>query len=84
MVVAPEGGRQADASERLAQMGYDQELNRNFSFISILSVSFNIMAPLLGLSTTLNIALTNGGPVTIIWGVSDSASRRQKEEKLKT
>lgn len=31
---------------------------------------FCSQAPLLGLNTALNIALTNGGPVTIIWGVS--------------
>jgi hypothetical protein len=32
-------------------------------------------APLLGLNTALNIALTNGGPVTIIWGVSWRSDR---------
>lgn len=31
-----------------------------------------------GLSTQLNIALINGGPVTIIWGVSRRQSFRRR------
>ncbi|KAJ9091703.1 hypothetical protein QFC19_008994 [Naganishia cerealis] len=57
-----------DPSSRLKEMGYDQELRRSLGMVSVLGLSFAIMAVPFGLSTTLNIALTNGGPVTIIWG----------------
>ena len=55
---------------RLEEMGYAQELKRNLGMISILGLSFAIMAVPFGTSTTLNIALTDGGPVTILYGVS--------------
>lgn len=60
--------RMDDPSSRLKEMGYDQELRRSLGMVSVLGLSFAIMAVPFGLSTTLNIALTNGGPVTIIWG----------------
>jgi len=58
------------ANARLEEMGYKQELKRNLSMVSILGLSFAIMAVPFGTSTTLNLALINGGPVTILWGVS--------------
>lgn len=65
-------GEQAlvDPNARLEEMGYKQELQRNLGMISILGLSFAIMAVPFGTSTTLNIALTDGGPVTILYGVS--------------
>ncbi|KAH8090415.1 amino acid/polyamine transporter I [Filobasidium floriforme] len=57
-----------EADSRLKEMGYKQELKRSLGMLSVLGLAFAIMAPLLGLNTALNIALTNGGPVTIIWG----------------
>lgn len=59
-----------DPNARLEEMGYKQELQRNLGMISILGLSFAIMAVPFGTSTTLNIALTDGGPVTILYGVS--------------
>ena len=59
-----------EASTRLEEMGYKQELRRSLGMVSVLGLSFAIMAVPFGTSTTLNIALTNGGPVTVIWGVS--------------
>ncbi|WVW78660.1 hypothetical protein I302_100620 [Kwoniella bestiolae CBS 10118] len=53
---------------RLEEMGYKQELKRNLGMISVLGLSFAIMAVPFGTSTTLNIALTDGGPVTILYG----------------
>jgi hypothetical protein len=58
------------ANARLEEMGYKQELRRNLGMVSILGLSFAIMAVPFGTSTTLNLALINGGPVTILWGVS--------------
>ncbi|OQN99623.1 hypothetical protein B0A48_14765 [Cryoendolithus antarcticus] len=56
----------ADAD--LAKMGYKSELPRNLSMLSVLGMSFAIMAVPFGLSTTLYITLTDGQSVTILWG----------------
>ncbi|GLI73901.1 hypothetical protein PoHVEF18_002133 [Penicillium ochrochloron] len=58
----------ASADEALARMGYKSELPRNLSMLSILGLSFAIMAAPYGLSTTLYITLADGLSVTIIWG----------------
>ncbi|PYI35849.1 amino acid transporter [Aspergillus indologenus CBS 114.80] len=58
----------ANADEALARMGYKSELPRNLSMLSILGLSFAIMAAPFGLSTTLYITLADGQSVTIIWG----------------
>ncbi|EME47359.1 hypothetical protein DOTSEDRAFT_145936 [Dothistroma septosporum NZE10] len=56
----------ADAD--LAKMGYKSELPRSLSMLSVLGLSFAIMAVPFGLSTTFYITLTDGQSVTIIWG----------------
>ncbi|EMD87447.1 hypothetical protein COCC4DRAFT_80250 [Bipolaris maydis ATCC 48331] len=56
----------ADAA--LAKMGYQSELPRNLSMLSVLGMSFAIMAVPFGLSTTMYITLTDGQSVTILWG----------------
>ncbi|KAK6402891.1 hypothetical protein LTR95_019015 [Oleoguttula sp. CCFEE 5521] len=56
----------ADAD--LAKMGYSSSLPRNLSMLSVLGMSFAIMAVPFGLSTTLYITLTDGQSVTILWG----------------
>ncbi|KAI9681159.1 MAG: hypothetical protein M1817_002441 [Caeruleum heppii] len=56
----------ADAA--LARMGYKSELPRNLSMMSILGLSFAIMAVPFGLSTTFYITLTDGQCVTILYG----------------
>ncbi|KAJ5940846.1 hypothetical protein N7516_001014 [Penicillium verrucosum] len=58
----------ASADEALARMGYKSELPRNLSMLSILGLSFAIMAAPFGLSTTLYITLADGLSVTILWG----------------
>ena len=57
-----------DANTKLAAMGYQSELPRSLSFFSILGLSFAIMAVPFGESVTLSIGLTDGGPVTILYG----------------
>nr|ODN86931.1 GabA permease [Cryptococcus depauperatus CBS 7841] len=64
----PSNNDSAEAATRLEEMGYKQELNRNLGMIAVLGLSFAIMAVPFGTSTTLNIALTDGGPVTILYG----------------
>ncbi|KAF2146051.1 uncharacterized protein K452DRAFT_219377 [Aplosporella prunicola CBS 121167] len=49
-------------------MGYRAELPRNLSMMSVLGLSFAIMAVPFGLSTTLYITLTDGQAVTVLWG----------------
>lgn len=56
----------ADAD--LAKLGYKSELPRSLSMLSVLGMSFAIMAVPYGLSTTMYIALTDGQSVTILWG----------------
>ncbi|KAH7112159.1 amino acid permease-like protein [Dendryphion nanum] len=56
------------ADAQLAKMGYKSELPRNLSMMSVLGLSFAIMAVPFGLSTTMAITLTDGQSVTIIWG----------------
>jgi hypothetical protein len=58
-------------TNQLEGMGYKQEMKRNLGMVSVLGLSFAIMAVPFGTSTTLNIALTDGGPVTILYGVSN-------------
>ncbi|KAJ5561734.1 hypothetical protein N7535_003805 [Penicillium sp. DV-2018c] len=58
----------ASADEALARMGYKSELPRNLSMLSILGLSFAIMAAPFGLSTTMTIGLSDGQSVTILWG----------------
>ncbi|CAM1502361.1 Fc.00g043450.m01.CDS01 [Cosmosporella sp. VM-42] len=50
------------------QLGYTSELPKSLSMMSILGMSFAIMAVPFGLSTTIYITLINGQAVTILWG----------------
>ncbi|KAF2660246.1 amino acid permease-like protein [Lophiostoma macrostomum CBS 122681] len=63
-------GSHADpsADAALARLGYASELPRNLSMLSVLGMSFAIMAVPFGLSTTMYITLTDGQSVTILWG----------------
>ncbi|SCU87486.1 LADA_0E04280g1_1 [Lachancea dasiensis] len=48
---------------------YEQQLDRAFlSKGSIIGLGFALMSPVLGMSTTINIGLDNGGPLTIVVG----------------
>ncbi|KAF1982185.1 amino acid permease-like protein [Aulographum hederae CBS 113979] len=59
-------GGEADAA--LERLGYVGELPRNLSMLSVLGLSFAIMAVPFGISTTFYITLTDGQSVTILWG----------------
>ncbi|MEA2348237.1 MAG: hypothetical protein QOG62_2024 [Thermoleophilaceae bacterium] len=59
----------ADADEqRLAEMGYSQDLNRSWSGFQNFAISFTIISILAGCFTTYGQAWNNGGPVAISWG----------------
>jgi amino acid permease (GABA permease) len=54
--------------ERLAQLGYKQELHRKLSGFSNFAVSFSIISILAGAITSYGIAMTAGGPMAITLG----------------
>jgi amino acid transporter len=54
--------------ERLAQLGYKQELSRSWSGFQNFAISFTIISILAGCFTTYGQAWNNGGPVAISWG----------------
>lgn len=57
-----------NADVALANLGYKSELPRNLSMMSVLGLSFAIMAVPYGLSTTFYYTLVNGTSVTILYG----------------
>jgi amino acid transporter len=51
--------------QRLAELGYKQELKRGWSGFSNFAISFSIISVLAGCFTTYGQALNNGGPIAI-------------------
>ncbi len=60
-------GMSAD-EKRLAELGYRQELKRNWSAFSNFAISFSIISILAGCFTTFGQAWNNGGPIAISIG----------------
>src|SRR4051794_41800803 len=54
--------------QRLAELGYKQELNRAWSGFQNFAISFTIISILAGCFTTYYQAWNNGGPLAISWG----------------
>ncbi|HEY2005418.1 MAG TPA: amino acid permease [Solirubrobacteraceae bacterium] len=54
--------------ERLAELGYKQELKRGWSSFSNFAISFSIISVLAGCFTSYGQAFNNGGPVAISIG----------------
>ena len=54
--------------QRLAELGYKQELERSWSGFQNFAISFTIISILAGCFTTYGQAWNNGGPVAISWG----------------
>jgi hypothetical protein len=54
--------------QRLAELGYKQELRRGWSGFSNFAISFSIICVLAGCFTTYGQAFNNGGPVDISIG----------------
>ncbi len=53
--------------QRLAELGYKQELRRGWSSFSNFAISFTIISVLAGPFTTFSQAWLNGGPIAISW-----------------
>jgi amino acid transporter len=54
--------------QRLAELGYKQELNRSWSGFQNFAISFTIISVLAGCFTTYYQAWQAGGPIAISWG----------------
>jgi amino acid transporter len=54
--------------QRLAELGYKQELDRTWTSFQNFAISFTIISILAGCFTTYGQAWNNGGPVAISWG----------------
>src|SRR5215204_772063 len=54
-------------SKRLAEMGYSQDLSRNWSGFSNFAISFSIISILAGCFTNFGAGWNNGGPISISW-----------------
>lgn len=58
-----------DESAALEQLGVKQELQRNFSRISMLGLAFAILNSWTALAASLSLALPSGGSSAILWGL---------------
>src|SRR5690349_24052935 len=56
----------ADA-QRLAELGYKQDLKRSWSSFSNFAISFSIISILAGCFTNYGAGFNNGGPISISW-----------------
>jgi amino acid transporter len=63
--MATSPGTLTSDEQKLADLGYKQELNRGWSGFSNFAISFSIISVLAGCFTTYGQALNNGGPVAI-------------------
>ena len=54
---------------KLAEMGYTQDMKRNFSVWSVLGVGFSLTNSWFGISAALVTGINSGGPVLIIYGI---------------
>lgn len=58
-----------DDALHLAQMGYSQELKRNYTWISLFGVGFTLTNSWWGISAALITGINSGGPVQIVYGL---------------
>ncbi|PYI22858.1 amino acid transporter [Aspergillus japonicus CBS 114.51] len=62
------GSEDADAL-KLAEMGYTQDLQRNFSVLSLVGIAFCMSNSWFGISASLITGISSGGTVIIIYGL---------------
>src|ERR1035438_974926 len=64
-------GNLSKDEQRLAELGYEEELHRGWSSFSNFAISFSIICVLAGCFTTYGQALKNGGPIaiSILWPI---------------
>ena len=66
--VPPDRAGASDDEQRLAEMGYRQDLSRAWSGFTNFAISFTIISVLAGTFTTFAFAWQNGGPIAISIG----------------
>ncbi|KAI5795517.1 amino acid/polyamine transporter I [Geopyxis carbonaria] len=54
---------------KLAEMGYTQELERNFSKWSLLGIGFALTNSWFGISASLVTGINSGGPIVTVYGI---------------
>jgi len=54
---------------KLAEMGYAQDMQRNFSVWSVLGVGFSLTNTWFGISAALVTGINSGGPILVMYGV---------------
>ena len=54
---------------KLAEMGYTQDMKRNYSVISVLGVGFSLTNSWFGISAALITGINSGGPILIVYGI---------------
>ncbi|KAF2839836.1 choline transporter [Patellaria atrata CBS 101060] len=54
---------------KLAEMGYTQDLRRNYSVWAVLGVGFSLTNSWFGISAALVTGINSGGPLLIIYGI---------------
>ncbi|MCJ1486673.1 hypothetical protein MMC06_006851 [Schaereria dolodes] len=54
---------------KLAEMGYTQDMKRNFSVLSVLGIGFSLTNSWFAISAALITGINSGGPVLIIYGI---------------
>lgn len=54
---------------KLAEMGYVQDMKRNFSLFSILGTAFSLTNSWFGISAAMVTGINSGGPVLLIYGI---------------
>ncbi|RAH65465.1 putative amino acid permease family protein [Aspergillus aculeatinus CBS 121060] len=63
------GDQHAQDASDLAAMGHDQALSRKFDIWSMLSLAFCVLGTYSTFAQDLDSGLTNGGPISILWGL---------------
>lgn len=66
---------------RLRELGYKQELKRDWSMIHNFGVSFSIISVITGITTLFSYGLTTGGPgvMSVGWLIGECFAVRQAE-----
>lgn len=54
---------------KLAEMGYTQDMKRNYSVLSVLGVGFSLTNSWFGISAALITGINSGGPILIVYGI---------------
>lgn len=56
-------------ARKLAEMGYTQDMKRNFSVWSVLGVAFSLTNSWFGISSSLVTGINSGGPLLLVYGI---------------